>query len=145
MSGCPSGYIQVSNQCLQCSSKCQICSNSNTCTQCLQDYYLTPSNTCVADCNLINSNITFFYPNSGRCHACTSAISGCLACTSNSSGVTCNVCQVNTYLHNNQCDPTCPTSYYPSSNPNICTSCPVDCLTCNSTTCLSCTNGKVLY
>ncbi|KAL4469881.1 hypothetical protein ABPG72_011102 [Tetrahymena utriculariae] len=116
--------------CIQCSSLCQTCSNSSSCSSCIQGYYL----------------------NQSQCSLCDNS---CLACSGPGPN-NCIICKQPGYYisikQSNMCVQECDisiTQYIDSStNPqqNICRQCNSVCQTCNNQqTCNSCIQGYYLY
>jgi hypothetical protein len=91
--------------------------------------------------------------NQVECKACSSAIVGCVLCTSGNfavnSSVTCQQCQSQSYLapNNTVCISDCSllntnTNIYSisSSNSNYCALCPTNCILCTKQSCFPCTD-----
>jgi len=59
------------------------------------------------------------------------------------SGTTCTSCVTGSYLHNNSCLSSCPSTYWENTSTNTCDSCNDPCLTCdtNANDCLSCVDN----
>ena len=96
--------------------------------------------------------------NQVECKACSSAIVGCVLCTSGNfavnSSVTCQQCQSQSYLapNNTVCISDCSllntnTNIYSisSSNSNYCALCPTNCILCTKQTCNLCSLNYILY
>ncbi|KAL4488465.1 hypothetical protein ABPG72_013033 [Tetrahymena utriculariae] len=102
--------------CQACQGKCKTCTSQNTCSSCINGYYLQDNN----------------------CLPCPSQCSSCQSST------LCSSCYQNYYLDkNNNCSVTCPNGTFGNSQ-NICQPCINGCLTCYGPTlleCFSCQQG----
>ena len=126
---------------MSCHPSCQLCDggpNSNQCTSCPTNTYLTTSNTCVSQCpdgyfNSPNPNICVI------CHAFCSICTGAI-------NTQCSACTGNHFLIPDQtkCDTQCPTpGYYTDAINKLCGKCNSTCLNCtgpNNNQCTSCPN-----
>ncbi|KAL4508626.1 hypothetical protein ABPG73_006012 [Tetrahymena malaccensis] len=45
-------FDNYQDQCLNCSKNCAICSSTNNCIQCMQDYYLNEQGQCISSCGI---------------------------------------------------------------------------------------------
>lgn len=133
---CPDGYYVnlTSSQCFSCHYSCLTCNNSNLVSQCLScssSNYRTLSNGyCVCQTNYQDIGLA----------SCSYAVcsSTCLTCSNMDICASCNASLFRTLVL--QSCP-CMDRYYDDS-PNLpCLPCGYACLTCNSTNCISCSNG----
>ena len=104
---CSNGYYLLNGVCLQCQNNCMSCSDSVTCSNCNDGFYLNSSGTCVA-CPIANC---LNCPSTTICSQCSEGYSGdnceyfCEArCGLCYSGV-CFVCKEGFYMLNGSCEP----------------------------------------
>jgi proprotein convertase subtilisin/kexin type 5 len=108
---CNSGYYPDSTQfkCTACNSICGNCSiAANNCTSCINNSgfpYLNTtdgSGTCLANC------YSGYYPDTNQSPIrCVLCVKPCVTCTSENSCLSCNL---STYLYQNECISTCPST-----------------------------------
>ncbi|KAL4481587.1 hypothetical protein ABPG74_007676 [Tetrahymena malaccensis] len=163
---CNEGYYEdTSKTCSQCSSTCL------TCSDCLENFFLTSDNTCqqcypnCLTCNGKNPNqcLTcqnalvlktdkscgcqpgYFVDSSNKssiqCNKCDST---CLECQGSQPNqcISCNQSSVNKYLYKNQCFSTKPDQKYCDPVSNICQDCHINCSSCDDTKVDSCITCK---
>lgn len=135
---CPSGTVQVGQDCNPCEIQCLECKASGDCTDCPGTYVLY-----LGDC--IESCPPGFYANSdNECVPCNTE--NCKTCTNN--GKTCVDCiSPNVLTEAGECVPVCPDGTRKNSQ-NKCEPCIVDnCVNCNTdvNTCDECKEGKYKY
>ena len=158
---CMTGWFKpsgASTTCQKCSEKCDVCTNSQTCTTCttgfwLYDFICQPcpaACTSCTDLQTCTAVVVGYYLNSNRkatacptnCSSCQDGI-GCVTCVTgtiinNSTGI-CEACPANCSLctTTSKCI-TCNVNYYQYES-YICRKCPTNCVTCsNGSTCHVC-------
>ncbi|CAD8205213.1 unnamed protein product [Paramecium octaurelia] len=131
---CNQGEVDISGDCIPCSSNCIICTIPYTCDTCKTAYYVTPikqCSSCSSNCEVCSGGSGLFcsscfpkyYKATSSCNSCPTY---CATCTSNS------VCQ------------TCVDHYLIIGT--LCQVCDASCKTCQTTTttCTSCDAGQYL-
>jgi len=138
---CNDGFFlnDTLSQCLACPANCQVCNDSNTCTECIQGSFLNDMNNC-ADCGVsgcLNCN------KHGECDKCfpgyflSANSSTCSYC-----GYPCDECASETTCASCPKDNVWMGSYLLNGT---CAYCPDGCLGCDSAkTCTTCRDGYVL-
>ena len=137
--------INVCRACYELIDNCDVCSTSDTCSQCSVGYYVNDQDTCsqcIDNCDVCSDSDTCSqcsvgsYKNVDKCSKC---IDNCDVCSDSN---TCSQCSVGWKLDNNKCEQ-CDTGYYKDGN--SCTSCSTTITGCSecsdSTTCTKCATG----
>lgn len=131
---CPSGTYADGKYCKNCPDHCKNCSQSNSCTTCDTNYYLTATKEC-STCDYSNSVVIV----GNECKTCSSNCEKCVPGYEN----ICKTCPSGLFLKQGTCVTTCGTGFYPENH--NCVSCDESCNTCsNSHSCDSCYGNLVL-
>ena len=132
---CPNGTYLASQQCLACSTFCNVCQSSSICTECL--VVTPPVMLYNGGCHINCPQLT--YQVNGTCAPCDPA---CLLCSGSASN--CSSCLTPYSLSGNTCVVSCPNGTYSDGN-YTCLNCSINCLICSgATTCSSCVSPFIL-
>ncbi|XP_074062783.1 proprotein convertase subtilisin/kexin type 5 isoform X2 [Macrotis lagotis] len=134
---CPAGYHHSDNTCLSCPENCEFCSSSSYCTQCLQGYYILPTNNTCQKLECKEGEVKD--PDYEDCMPCEE---GCLGCSLDDPG-TCTSCAVGYYLFKQHCYETCPEKTYMEDFE--CRECGKYCGDCDQNECYWCEEGFYLF
>lgn len=130
---CPnSTYPNTSLQlCVDCPASCSTCTSASTCQSCVSSYSMENSQ-CVLICSKGLSFNQVCYPCGLNCDICVNT--------------TCSKCVSSYFLVNNTCLTQCPSNMLSldTISCTLCTSKFVNCSTCTTSQCLTCTFGQLL-
>lgn len=136
-----SGYKQIGRRCEKClTENCEDCDKkaTNICKKCLESFYLTEENQCIANCPE-----GFFINNFNQ--KCTKCPANCLTCDSNGN---CKKCESEKIFFESRCVFNCPQGFKKSRNGEgklICDKCNENCKNCSENSqCLECEEGLLL-
>jgi len=136
---CKPTYFLIDGICSKCADRCNTCSCSSpsSCSECIVNASLTPSNALTPSILYCQCNNGFYYdPANSKCSPCHSSCGKC----SGSLSSDCTACSSTTILVNKQC--VCKKGYYADSNAaGKCKLCDKTCATCSgplATNCTSC-------
>ena len=134
---CPKGTYTDYNRkmCLPCPIHCTACTDAKTCTECENDFVLTPEHICDTSCSAGTVEIE------GKCVFCK-ACEHCKECEKDL--VTCIKCKDSRKLKNQKCVEDCGDGYYHLDG--VCYPCIDNCKQCdNGKTCKWCKDSYYLY
>lgn len=119
---CPSGYYQISGNCIICPSTCATCQLVNSGINCLT----CPAGSLLMGTRCVTSCPTGYYSNNGLCSLCSTICASCSGSASN-----CTLCKnINSYAPScNTSVINCTSTQYLSSA-STCSNCHSSCLTC---------------